>query len=196
MSLVRGLSRADPRQRTRVLRQKTKIPKDASPDNRMLRSVLSRFATGVTVVTVADDIPRGMTANAFASVSLDPPLVLVCVNRNASIHHAVMGCGSFAVSVLSARQEHIARYFADPSRPRGGAEFGTVQWWPSPRTGAPVINGTLAWLECNLTAAYDGGDHSIFLGSVLASDCGSAKDALLFFGGGFHRPQLAQPRDP
>jgi flavin reductase (DIM6/NTAB) family NADH-FMN oxidoreductase RutF len=108
----------------------------------------------------------------------------------------VLECGSFAVSMLSAGQEHVARYFADRSRPRGVAEFGAVGWSPGPSTGAPVLDGALAWLDCSLAASYDGGDHAIFVGSVLASGCGPARDALLFYGGRFHRPQLATSGNP
>jgi flavin reductase len=165
-------------------------------DGAVLRAVLGRFATGVTVVAAGGEEPRGMTANSFTSVSIEPPLILVCANRNASICQAVLDSGSFAVSVLSARQEHLARYFADHSRPRGAAEFGSVDWSPAPRTGAPVLHGALAWLDCALAASYDGGDHAIFLGSVLASGFGDAHDILLFFGGDFHRPQLARPGNP
>jgi flavin reductase (DIM6/NTAB) family NADH-FMN oxidoreductase RutF len=161
-----------------------------------LRTVFGRFATGVTVLAAGTDAPRGMTANSFTSVSMDPPLILVCVNRNASIHQTVLESGSFAVSMLSAGQEHVARYFADRSRPRGVAEFGTVGWSPGPSTGAPVLDGALAWLDCGLAAAYDGGDHAIFVGSVLASGCGPAHDALLFYGGRFHRPRLMTPGNP
>jgi flavin reductase len=159
-----------------------------SADCDHLREVLRRFATGVTVLAAGGDTPQGMTANAFTSVSLSPPLVLVCVNRTAAVHRAVLDSESFAVSVLSARQEHVARYFADHARPRGRAEFDIVGWSCGPRTGAPLIHGALAWMECALTAAYDGGDHSIFVGSVLASDHGITQDALLFFGGTFHSP--------
>jgi flavin reductase (DIM6/NTAB) family NADH-FMN oxidoreductase RutF len=109
---------------------------------------------------------------------------------HSSIHQTVLECGSFAVSMLSARQEHVARYFADHSRPRGSAEFDAVGWTPAPQTGAPVLDGALAWVDCALAASYDGGDHAIFVGSVLASGCGPAHDALLFYSGTFHRPQL------
>jgi flavin reductase len=163
-------------------------------DSRLLRTVFGRFATGVTVVAANGPEPRGMTANSFTSVSIKPPLILVCINRNASIHRAVLASGSFAVSVLSARQEHVARYFADHTRPRGDAEFDAVDWSPAPRTGAPVLDEALAWLDCSLATSYDGGDHTIFLGSVLASGFGSADEALLFFGGAFHRPRLTKAR--
>jgi flavin reductase (DIM6/NTAB) family NADH-FMN oxidoreductase RutF len=164
----------------------------APHDGKVLRSVFGKFATGVTVVAAGREVPCGMTANSFTSVSVLPPLVLVCVNRTAAIHQAVLESGSFAVSMLSAHQEHIARYFADRSRPRGLAEFDSVDWMPGPGTGSPTIDGALGWLDCSLAASYDGGDHAIFLGSVLASGCGPAHDPLLFFGG-FHRPQLVPP---
>lgn len=159
----------------------------SSLDTAALRAVLGRFSTGVTVVTADAGVPCGMTANAFTSVSLDPPSILVCVNRNAAIYHAVRKAGCFAVSVLSAGQEDLARYFADRSRPRGTAEFEAVGWSPAPLTGTPVINGSLAWLDCALTTSHDGGDHEIFLGAVLAVGSGTARDALVFFDGGFHR---------
>jgi flavin reductase (DIM6/NTAB) family NADH-FMN oxidoreductase RutF len=147
-------------------------------------------------VAAGSETPEGMTANAFTSVSLTPPLVLVCVKRAAAIHQTVLDCESFAVSVLSAQQEHVARHFANHSRPRGREIFDIVGWSPGPNTGAPVIDGALAWIECALAAAYDGGDHSIFLGSVLASSHGPARDALLFFGGGFHSPALHPAKSP
>lgn len=161
-------------------------PSSRPNDREALRAVLGRFATGVTIVAVGTDRPQGMTANAFTSVSLNPPLVLVCVNRRATIHQAVLDEGSFTVSVLSAHQEHVARYFADHSRPRGSDEFGAVSWSSAPDTGGPVLHGALAWMDCALTEAFDGGDHSIFLGSVLAIGREPAGDALLFFGGDFH----------
>jgi flavin reductase (DIM6/NTAB) family NADH-FMN oxidoreductase RutF len=157
-----------------------------------LRDVLGRFATGVTVISAGRVTPRGMTANSFTSVSLDPPLVLVCVNRRSAVHQAVTENGSFTVSVLSAGQEHVARYFADHGRPRGKDEFADFGWWPAPRTGTPVLHGALGWLECEVATSYEGGDHSIFLGSVIASGSGSDAGALLFFGGGFHQPVLGR----
>jgi flavin reductase len=167
----------------------------ASPvsDARVLRSVLGRFATGVTVVAAGGAEPCGMTANSFTSVSVDPPLILVCIKRNAAIYSSVLESGAFAVSMLSARQEHVARYFADHSRPRGRAEFGAVDWSPAPGTGSPILDGALAWLDCELATSYDGGDHAIFLGSVRASGMSPADDVLLFYGGAFHQPQLAAP---
>jgi flavin reductase len=171
-------------------------PRTDPAQSDQLREVLRGFATGVTVVAAGRDVPEGMTANAFASVSLSPPLVLVCVNRAAAVHRAVLRCGSFAVSVLSGRQEHVARCFADHTRPRGRGAFDLVGWSPGPSTGAPVIHGALAWMECDLAACYDGGDHSIFLGLVLGTGRGIARDALLFFGGTFHAPTFCKPVGP
>jgi flavin reductase (DIM6/NTAB) family NADH-FMN oxidoreductase RutF len=156
-------------------------------DTGELRKVLGRFPTGVTVVTAHAGAPCGMTANAFTSVSLDPPSILVCISRNAAIYQAVRTAGCFAVSVLSAAQEDVARHFADHSRPRGAAEFGAVGWSPAPLTGTPVLDGSHAWLDCALITSYDGGDHEIFLGKVLAGGFGSARNALVYYGGSFHQ---------
>ena len=152
-----------------------------------LRDVMSQFATGITVVTAGGERGHGMTANAFTSVSLDPPLVLTCVARNARIHEAILTARSFGVSVLGADQEDVARYFADRRRPAGPAQFDMVDCEPGPQTGAPLMSGSLAWMECELHQVYHGGDHSIFLGKVLsAGRSSSGQHPLLFFAGGFH----------
>ncbi|WP_424923279.1 flavin reductase family protein [Amycolatopsis arida] len=152
-----------------------------------LREVMAQFATGVTVLTAGGRDGHGMTANAFSSVSLDPPLVLCCVSRAARMHEAIMAAQSFAVSILGAEQQELARYFADWKRPRGRAQFDAVDWQRGPRTGAPLLTGALAWLECELVKVYAGGDHSIFLGEVLDCSRGTGPEALLFFGGDFHQ---------
>jgi flavin reductase (DIM6/NTAB) family NADH-FMN oxidoreductase RutF len=162
-------------------------------DRCSLRAVLGTFATGVTVVSVGGRVPHGMTANSFASVSLDPPLVLVCVGRDAVMHDSMLAAESFAVSVLGAHQEAIARHFADRSRPRGLAQFDPVQWSAGMCTGAPLIQTALAWLECRLWRAYDGGDHSIFLGRVLSACGQGTQAALVFFGGRFRHLAAEQP---
>ncbi|WP_433274658.1 flavin reductase family protein [Actinosynnema sp. CS-041913] len=148
---------------------------------------MSRFATGVTVLTAAGERCHGMTANAFTSVSLEPPLVLCCVARTARMHAAIVTAGRFAVSVLGADQEGIARYFSDKRRPAGLAQFDAVEWEPGAHTGAPLLTGSLAWLECELAESHDGGDHSVFLGRVLSLRRGDGDKALVFFGGGFHQ---------
>ena len=102
------------------------------------------------------------------------------------MHEAILRTRHFGVSVLSAEQEHLARYFASRDRPRGIAQFEEVEWFPARRSGAPLLAGSLAWLECELAEVYHGGDHSIFLGTVLDA-ARRPGDALLFFGGGFHQ---------
>lgn len=157
-----------------------------------LRRAFAEFATGVTVVTVGGQSPRGMTANSFTSVSLHPPLVLVCVHHEALMHQSLGGARHFGVSVLSSAQETVARHFADQSRPAGLPQFDAVGWTSGAVTGAPLIDGALAHFECEMWRDYDGGDHTIFVGEVLsweqrlvesAEDAASAQDALLFFQG-------------
>jgi flavin reductase len=152
-----------------------------------LREAMSRFATGITVLTAAGERCHGMTANAFSSVSLEPPLVLCCVAHTARMHAAITAARCFAVSVLAADQEELARYFADRRRPDGLAQFDRVDWVPGARTGAPLLSGALAWLECELAESYQGGDHSIFLGRVLSSFRGVGDRALVFYGGAYHQ---------
>jgi flavin reductase len=149
------------------------------------RDVMSRFATGVVVITVGGDRIHGMTANAFTSVSLEPPLLLCCIARSAVMHEAIESTGSFAVSIMSAGQQGLARYFADRKRPLGAAQFDTVDWWAGPRTGAPLLRGALGWIECRVSSSHQGGDHSIFIGSVLGLGRGPVQQGLLFFDGGF-----------
>ncbi|MFG2905160.1 flavin reductase family protein [Kitasatospora sp. NPDC048286] len=158
-----------------------------------LRETMARFATGITVMTTGGEYVHGMTANAFSSVSLEPPMVLCCVARSATMHEAITVTRSFAVSVLGAEQEPLARYFANKSRPRGAEQFHGLDWQPGPFTGAPLLAGSLAWLECKLAEQYDGGDHSIFLGEVLAADWADDRQALLFYRGAFHRGIGANP---
>jgi flavin reductase (DIM6/NTAB) family NADH-FMN oxidoreductase RutF len=158
----------------------------------VMRSVLGRFATGIAVVTAgsadpAGSSPHGMTANAFSSLSLDPPLVLVCVAREALMHGSILDTEAFAVSVLHARQETLARHFSNRKRPLGEAQFDGVEWVPGALTRSPLLVGSLAWLECGLAATYDGGDHTIFVGRVLDTSHSEDHDALLFFGGTYHR---------
>lgn len=157
------------------------------PEPAVLRDVMSRFATGITVLTAPGERMHGMTANAFTSVSIDPPLVLCCVTRTARLHAAIAGAHRFGVSVLAADQEGLARYFSDSRRPAGAAQFDAVDWTPGPRTGAPLLDGALAWLECDLVADHGGGDHSIFVGEVSSVGFGTAQDALVFFDGRFRK---------
>lgn len=163
-----------------------------APDEPELRAVLGRFATGLTVVSAGCERPHGMTLNAFSSVSLDPPLVLVCVLRTARTHAAICAAGSFAVSVLDSGQEGLARYFAASQRPEGSRQFDVAPWRAGRHTGAPLLDGALAWLECSCVAEYPGGDHTIFLGKVLFASS-AAGEPLLFLDGTMRPAGSATP---
>ncbi|WP_242894388.1 flavin reductase family protein [Actinomadura litoris] len=155
----------------------------------LLRRAFGTFATGVTVVTVGGRTPHGMTANSFTAVSLDPPLLLVCVDRTAVMHRRIC-LGFFGVSVLAAGQERVARHFADARRPLGAAMFEGVGCEPGRLTGAPLITGAAARFECELFRTCDGGDHTIVIGRLLSVDRASdaaARGGLLFAGGRFRR---------
>jgi flavin reductase len=156
-------------------------------DPQALRHVFGAFATGVTVVTVGGAQPHGMTANSFTTVSIDPPLVLICVERTAVMHHALPAMSRFAVSILGSRQEDVARHFADRQRPLGAAQFDGVDTLPGRHTTAPLIAGALTHVECELWRRYDGGDHSIFVGRVLGLDRVVEEGALVFCRGRFGR---------
>ena len=147
------------------------------------RHVLGHFASGVTVITTWDveGRPTGLTANAFTSVSLDPPLVLVCVDHKAQSYPAMQSSGRFAVNILAGGQEAISRRFAAT----GGDKFDGIAWGQGP-AGLPLISGSLAFLECHTVHAYPGGDHTIFVGEVVAVRA-QAAEPLLYYRGKYHR---------
>ncbi|GGQ18344.1 flavin reductase family protein [Streptosporangium pseudovulgare] len=154
-------------------------------DAKALRRAFGAFATGVTVVTTGGPVPHAMTANSFTSVSLDPPLVLVCIDRGTVMHQCLSMTGFFGVSVLGARQEKEARHFANRYRPMGMAQFDPVEWLTGELTGVPLIAGTVARFECELWRSYDGGDHTIFIGKVLGMEHQADGDGLLVYRGQF-----------
>jgi flavin reductase len=155
-------------------------------DTKLLRQTFGSFATGVTVVTVGGEQPRGMTANSFTAVSLEPPLVLVCVERNALMHGALLGAGRFGISVLNADQGEVARHFAG-RRPLGASQFRYIDVRTGDWCGAPLIAGAAAHFECELWRTYDGGDHTIFMGRLLAMAGTTDEDVLVFLRGRFGR---------
>jgi flavin reductase len=132
----------------------------------------------------------GMTATAFSSVSLDPPLVLVCVITKNDGADLIPRNGVFAVNVLTVEQEPISNYFASRDRPRGRDAFTEVPHREEV-TGAPIIEGAAAFLDCRLVSTHEEGDHLIFIGEVVALGSDEDADPLLFHGGGYKR--LAQP---
>jgi flavin reductase (DIM6/NTAB) family NADH-FMN oxidoreductase RutF len=144
------------------------------------RRVMGFFATGVTVVTTAlGDRLHGMTANAFCSVSLDPSLVLVCIERRSQTHSLLARSGVFAVNILSEDQEELSRLFAI-SNPPESEPFSSVRYRLGV-TGAPILEDCLAYAECRVAASYPGGDHTVFLGHV--KDLGVLREArpLLYY---------------
>ena len=145
------------------------------------RAVMGHFATGVAVVTVDTPAgPQGMTANAVASLSLDPVLVLVCFDNGARTLPEVEREGRFGVNVLAAGQEHLARRFA--SKDEG--KFAEVAH--SVHDGIPVLDGALAWVGCDLERFVPGGDHTIGLGAVHAAELGPAgTEPLIWFRGDY-----------
>ncbi|MEU4644533.1 flavin reductase family protein [Micromonospora sp. NPDC023814] len=160
---------------------------EVSPlDTPQLRPVLGTFATGVTIVTVGGTDPHGMTANSFTSVSLDPPLILICLEKSTRTLDGVVAAGTFAVSVLAADQDAVARHFARRMRPSGPAGFGGVPCVDGPHTGAPLVRDAAAWLECALWRTYDGGDHAIVVGRLLSVRRVHDRPPLLFYCGQFH----------
>jgi flavin reductase (DIM6/NTAB) family NADH-FMN oxidoreductase RutF len=148
------------------------------------RRVLGHYATGVTVVSSVDGDGTvwGLTANAVSSVSLDPPLVLICIDREADTHRAIEASDAFAISVLDEDGERLARRFADAPVE---TKFEGIAYREEV-TGAPVLDDALAWVDCRLWATYDGGDHSIFVGEVVAADAREGPP-LLYFRGGYGR---------
>jgi flavin reductase (DIM6/NTAB) family NADH-FMN oxidoreductase RutF len=145
------------------------------------RDAASRFATGVTVVsTVADGVPHAMTVNAFMSVSLDPLLVAVSLSNDAWTWRRIRRSGVFAVSVLGAGQEHLARWFAHPRRPAGAKAFADVDWRPGPVTGAPVLADGIGYFECEVHATHVAGDHTLVVGRVGSFDVLSERPPLVF----------------
>jgi flavin reductase (DIM6/NTAB) family NADH-FMN oxidoreductase RutF len=147
------------------------------------RQALGAFATGVTVVTTrGGEHAYGMTANAFSSLSLDPPLVLVCVRSGAEGTERIGANRIFAVNILAAHQEPISRYFASTTRPRGREAFRDVTHVTAV-TGAPILADIAAYLDCRLHDVQRAGDHHIFIGEVLALGVSPEAEPLLFHGG-------------
>ena len=144
-------------------------------DSKKLRGAMGRFASGITVITTrsADGADHGMTASAFSSLSLDPPLLLVCVGKKAHAHDYIAQAGSFAVNVLAASQEAVSDRFAH----RIKTDSGYVSWpddidkfeglaLDRGGSGCALLQGALAQFDCSVHAALDGGDHTIYVGKI------------------------------
>ncbi len=138
---------------------------------------MSRFTTGVTIVTgIGGGAPVGFTCQSFVSLSLEPPFVAVAPARSSTSWPRIARAGTFCVNVLADTQEELCRGFAVS----GGDKFDGVAWYPAPGSGAPVLEGSLAWVECRMELAHDAGDHELIIGSVLDLGTGDG-EPLLFF---------------
>jgi flavin reductase (DIM6/NTAB) family NADH-FMN oxidoreductase RutF len=149
-------------------------------DPDLFRSVMGRFASGITIVTARDAAGRdhGMTVSSFCSLSLVPPLVLICVERTTELHVVLRAAESFAVNVLASDQELVSRRFAEVDSGRfEGLAFARGL------TGCALLTGTLATLECAVSARYDGGDHLIVTGEVIGAEARDGRPLLYYRGG-------------
>jgi flavin reductase (DIM6/NTAB) family NADH-FMN oxidoreductase RutF/DNA-binding FadR family transcriptional regulator len=154
----------------------------ADCEPQIFRDVVGRFASGVTVITTHHDgVDFGMTASAMCSLSLEPPMVLVCVNRRAGTRSAVSNSGAFGVNILHEDQADLAVRFATPQHDKfAGIEYARGD------LGCPRLDGVLAWLECEVVEDVEGGTHSVFIGRVHAAE-GREGDPLAYFRGQFGR---------
>ena len=152
-------------------------------ESQELRRVMGYFATGVTIITITDrdGKPNGLTANAFMSLSLNPPLVLISVDKGATCYTCFEIQNGFTVNFLSEEQEEISRRFAT----KGIDKFAGLQWRPG-GNGAAIIDGALAHVECRISQCYEGGDHTIVVGEILDARA-TGERPLLFYRGKYQR---------
>jgi flavin reductase (DIM6/NTAB) family NADH-FMN oxidoreductase RutF len=157
------------------------------------RQVLSRYCSGVTIITgLAQEhgrtVPTGLTCQSFFSLSLDPPLVAFAVARTASTWPRIEPSGAFCVNVLGTDQQAVCRSFAVS----GADKFAGQDWLPAPATGSPSLPGSLAWIDCAVEAVHPGGDHWLVVGRVLhLSAADQEADPLLYYRAAFRRPAAA-----
>ena len=152
-----------------------------SVDPDTFRSVLGRFASGITIVTTRDAAGAdcGMTVSAFCSVSLTPPLVLICVDHAASSHGALLEAPHFGVSILAAHQEPLSRRFSGPDEEKRFDGIGYARGL----TGVALLDDALAHIECKRVAQYDAGDHTVVIGEVEAAESHGHRPLLYYRGG-------------
>lgn len=169
-----------PRPDLRAVRDDERLPVDPAE----FRGVLGHFATGVTVVTAHDESgPTGFACQSFASLSLDPPLVVFMVGRTSTTWPRIARAGTFCVNVLGAEQEPLCRAFAVS----GADKFAGVAYDAAPVTGSPRLAGVPAWVDCRIQNVHTGGDHLIVVGRVEALGGTAQGDPLLFHRGRFGR---------
>ncbi|TMB98706.1 MAG: flavin reductase family protein [Chloroflexi bacterium] len=154
------------------------------PSKDDFRRTIGRFATGVTIITTRQGHHlHGMTANAVTSVSLDPLLVLVCVDKTADTHDILLKAGVFAVNILSINQQEISQKFATKNAEWTHGMEGVG--YRAGATGSPIIEGCIAYLDCRTVTEQHGGDHTIFIGEVVEAAELSDGEPLLFYAGQF-----------
>lgn len=154
---------------------------------RWLRAMMGRFATGVTVVAARHGpLLSGMTANAVASISIDPPLMMASINTGSETHQAIRESYSFAVNVLSAEQRALADCFARPTSESKLRRFCDAPWHEA-ETGSPILDGCIAYFDCRLVARHEAGDHSVFIGEIVAAGFEEDGDPLLYFASRYRR---------
>src|SRR5258708_16123635 len=164
--------------------QSTKAQYRSGHDPRTLRDALGCFATGVTVVTclTPQGMPAGLTVNSFTSVSLDPPLLLVCLAKQAASATPLVASSNFAVNVLHTGQQPASIRFSTRDEDR----FGTTRW-SCGEAGAPILADSLGVFECERYSVHDGGDHHILIGQVVKASFDASLDPLLYFRGRYRR---------
>lgn len=177
--LLEFLERRQPREATEF---------KAGSDPRTLRDAMGCFATGITIVTALDGAgtPVGLTANSFTSVSLDPPLLLVCIANTAGTASALRGAAHFGVNVLQIGQQPTSNRFAA----KGEDRFSNQPWAPG-QTGVPLLGGSLVSFECQRESLHEAGDHFILVGRVVRAQFEPHRDPLLYFRGKYRRLHFA-----
>ena len=160
------------------------MPVDAND----FKACLGRFGSGVTVVTIAGDEDHGMTASAFCSLSLDPPLVLVCVKNGNATHGKLLESKGFAINILGAAQKDLSNRFGGWGFPEDQDKWADLNITRGEASGAPLLAGAMAHLDCTLYGTREGGDHTIFIGQVEAATAFGERDELeplVYFAGGY-----------
>jgi 3-hydroxy-9,10-secoandrosta-1,3,5(10)-triene-9,17-dione monooxygenase reductase component len=148
------------------------------------RTVLGHFATGVAVAAaVCEGRPAGLTVQSFCSLSLEPPLILLCASLSSTSWPRIEAGGKLCVNLLAEDQVAIARQLAQS----GGEKFGALPWSPAPFTGSPVLGGVLAWVDCQIHAIHPGGDHKVAVCRVLGLGARTDRRPLIYYRSGFER---------
>jgi len=159
---------------------------DSALDARSYRDLCGRFATGITIVTMNDSGQvHGMTANAFTSVSLDPMLLLICVDKGASVYDALQRAGAFTVNILAEDQRDIASFFARHGREDDSDAMGGFPYREG-KNGSPIMEGSIGWADCRFWNQTDAGDHTIVIGEVVDMELSQPdSEPLLYFASGY-----------